>query len=93
MHNNVFEFYRTEAPTQVEDGNFRLNKRFLEHNSVASPSTNQKKKQKTKKTVTNPAVLTPNVVSGFWGPVVTILLGLLFDPFLFHLREEPTVSN
>jgi len=37
MHNNVFEFYRTGVPTHVEDGNFRLNTRFLEHNSVASP--------------------------------------------------------
>ena len=47
MHNNVFEFfYRTGAPTQVEDGNFRLNTRFLEHSSVASPPTNQKKKKK-----------------------------------------------
>ena len=45
-HNNVFEFfYRTGAPTQVEDGNFRLNTRFLEHSSVASPPTNQKKSQ------------------------------------------------
>ena len=36
MHNNVFEFFhRTGAPTQVEDGNFRLNTRFLEHSSVA----------------------------------------------------------
>ena len=42
---NVFEFYRTGAPTQVEDGNFRLNTRFLEHSSVASPPTNQKNKQ------------------------------------------------
>ena len=43
MHNNVFEFfYRTEAPTQVEDGNFRLNTRLLEHSSVTSPPTNQK---------------------------------------------------
>ena len=30
-------------PTQVEDGNVRLNTRFLEHRSVASPVTNQKK--------------------------------------------------
>ena len=30
-------FYRTGAPTQVEDGNFRLNTRFLEHISVAWP--------------------------------------------------------
>ena len=37
MHNSVFEFfYRTGAPTQVEDGNFRLNMRVLEHSSVAS---------------------------------------------------------
>ena len=49
MHNNVFEFYRTGAPTQVEDGNFRLNTRFLEHSSAASPPTNQKKTKKTKK--------------------------------------------
>ena len=43
---NVFEFfYRTGAPTLVEDGNFRLNTRFLEHSSVASPPTNQKKSQ------------------------------------------------
>ena len=33
------------APTQVEDGNFNLNTRFLEHSSVASPPTNQKKKK------------------------------------------------
>ena len=47
-HNNVFEFfYRTGAPTQVEDGNFRLNTRFLEHSSVPSPPTNQKKKSQT----------------------------------------------
>ena len=45
-HNNVFEFfYRTGAPTQVEDGDFRLNTRFLEHSSVASPPTNQKGSQ------------------------------------------------
>ena len=40
MHNNVFE-----PPTQVEDGNFRLSTRFLEHSSVASPPTNQKGSQ------------------------------------------------
>ena len=85
MRNNVFEFfYRTGAPTQAEDGNFRLNTRFLEHSSVASPPTNQKKKRKQKK-VTNPAALTPNVASCFWGPVMIILLGLLFGPCLFHL--------
>ena len=83
MHNNVFEFfYITGVPTQVEDGNFRLNTRFLEHSSVASPPANQKRK---KKKVTNPAALTPNIASCFWGPVMTILLGLLFGPCLFHL--------
>ena len=46
MHNNVFEFfYRTGAPTQVEDSNFTLNTRFLEDCSVASPPTNQKGSQ------------------------------------------------
>ena len=39
-------FYRTAAPNQVEDGNFRLNTRLLEHSSVASPLANQKKKNK-----------------------------------------------
>ena len=73
-------FYRTGAATQMEDGNFRLNTRFLEHSSVASPPANQKKKK-----ITNPAALTPNVASCFWGPVMTILLGLLFGPCLFHL--------
>ena len=77
-----FEFYRTVAPTQVVDCNFRINTRFLEHSSVASPPANQKKK---KRKVTNPAALTPNVASCFWGPVMTILLGLLFGPCLFLL--------
>ena len=39
-------FYRTGAATQVEDGNFRLNTRFLEHSSVASSPANQKKSHK-----------------------------------------------
>ena len=46
IHNNVFEFYKTRATTQVKDGNLRLNTRFLEHSSVASAPTNQKKKKK-----------------------------------------------
>ena len=83
MHNNVFEFfYRTGAPTQVEDGDFRLNTRFLEHSSVASPPANQKRE---KKKVTNPAALTLNVASCFWEPVMTILLGFLFGPCVFRL--------
>ena len=32
-----------KAPTQVEDGDFRLNTRFLDHHPVTSPPTNQKK--------------------------------------------------
>ena len=65
MHNNIFVFfYRTGAPTQVEDGNFRMSTRFLEHSSDASPPTNQKK-------VTQSAALTPNVAFLFWGPVMT----------------------
>ena len=47
MHNNVFEFCETGAPTQVEDDNFRLNTRFLKHSSVASSPNNQKKKSQT----------------------------------------------
>ena len=80
MHNNVFEFfYITGVPTQVEDGNFRLNTRFLEHSFVALPPINQKKKKK----FTNPAALTPNVAFYFQGPDMTILLGLLFGPVYF----------
>ena len=33
----------TKAPTQVEDGNFRLSIRFLENNPATSSPTNQKK--------------------------------------------------
>ena len=74
MHNNVFEFfYRTGAPTQVEDGNFRPSPRSLEQHPVASPPTNHKK-------LTHLAALTPNFAFLFWEPVMTILLGLLFDP-------------
>ena len=69
-------FYKTKAPTQVEDGNFRLNIRFLKHSSVAWPPANH-----------------PSGASCFWGPVMTILLGLLFGPCLFYLWEAPTVSN
>ena len=46
MHSNVLEFFcRTGALTEVKDGNFRLNSRFLEHSSVASPPTNPKGSQ------------------------------------------------
>ena len=37
------------------------------------------------KGVTKPATLTPNVAFCFRGPEMTILLGLLFGPCLFHL--------
>ena len=43
----------TKVPTQVEDGNFRLSTRFLEHRPVTSPPTNQKK-------VTHPEAFTLN---------------------------------
>ena len=49
IHNNIFEvFCRTKAPTQVEDGDF-----WLERNPVTSLPTNQKE-------VTHLAVLTPH---------------------------------
>ena len=43
----------TKAPIQVEDGNFMLSTRFLEHRPVTSPPTNQKK-------ATHPAAQTSN---------------------------------
>ena len=43
----------TKAGSQMEDGNFRLNARFLEHCPVTSSPTNQKR-------VTHSAALTPN---------------------------------
>lgn len=43
----------TKAPSQGEDGNFRLSIRFLEHYSATLSPIHQKK-------VTHPAALTPN---------------------------------
>jgi len=43
----------TKAPTEVEDCNFPLKARFLEHRPLTSPPTNQKKD-------THPAALYPN---------------------------------
>ena len=43
----------TKAPTQVEDGDFTLNTRFLEHHPLTSLSTSHKK-------VTHPEALAPN---------------------------------
>ena len=38
IHKSSFElFFRTKAPTQVKDGNFKLSTRFLEHYPVSSP--------------------------------------------------------
>ena len=58
----------TRIPTQVEDGNFRLSPRSLEHRPLTSPPTNQKK-------VTHPAAhskfclkkknLSPNTMGEF----------------------------
>lgn len=42
-NNSILEFSGTEASTQVEDGNFRLNPRVLKHCPFASPQSNQKK--------------------------------------------------
>ena len=65
MHNNVFEFfYKTGAPTQVEDGNFRLNTRFLEHSSVASPPTNQNTNKQTQSQTLQPSPQMLPSVSG-----------------------------
>jgi hypothetical protein len=37
-HNNIFEFfYGIGIPTQVEDVNFRMSTRLLEHHPVALP--------------------------------------------------------
>lgn len=53
IHNNILEFFfRNKGPTQMEDGNFRLNARFLQHGPITSLPTNQKK-------VTHPLSLTP----------------------------------
>lgn len=42
--NDSFQFFcRTKAPTKVEDDNFRLSLRFLEHHPVTSSPTHQKK--------------------------------------------------
>ena len=63
IHNNVFEFfYRTGAPTQVEDGNFRLNTRFLKLSSVASPPAKKEKEKKSQTLQPSPQMLPP--VSG-----------------------------
>ena len=84
MHNDVFEFfYRTGAPTQVEDGNCRLNTK-IPGVQLCCLTTNQSKYKQTN-TITNPAAFTPNVAFCFWGPEMTILLDLLFGPCLFHL--------
>ena len=66
------------VPTQVEDGDFRLSSRFLQHCSVTSPPTNQKK-------VSHPAALIPNLAFLFWAPV-SFLVWLLSV-------SSPTESN
>ena len=60
-------FYRTGAATQVEDGKFRLNTRFLEHSSVPSPPANQKKKKKEKSQTLQPSPRMLPPVSGDQG--------------------------
>ena len=53
----------TTVPTQVEDGNFRLSIRFLEHHPITSPPATQKE-------VTYPIALTPNFAfkNSSWKP-------------------------
>ena len=54
IHNGTFElFCRTKAPSQVEDGNFRLSPRFLEHCPLIT-SNHQKE-------VIHPTALTSHV--------------------------------
>ena len=44
IFNDIFEFFcSTKTPTEVEDSNFKLSIRFLEHLPGTSPLTNQKK--------------------------------------------------
>ena len=54
----------TTVPTQVEDGNFRLSIRFLEHHPITSPPATQKE-------VTYPIALTPNFAfkNSSWKPL------------------------
>ena len=63
MHKNISlsSSPGTKALTQLEDGNFRLSTRFLEHHPVTSPPTNQKK-------VTHPAAHTPNFTYRIFSP-------------------------
>ena len=54
IDNNILSFSaKTKTLNQVEDGNFRLNTRFLDPHPATSPPTNQKK-------VTHPAAHTPH---------------------------------
>ena len=57
-----FEFYRTGAPTQVEDGSFRLNTRFVEHSLLLHHQPIKKKKKKSQSPQPSPQMLPP--VSG-----------------------------
>ena len=80
MHNNP-EFSRAGATTQVEDGNFRLSTRFLEHCPVALPPANQKRG-------TRSAALVPNAASLSWGR-----LGTYQAPCLAPVCSPLTGSN
>ena len=66
LHNNMSlsSSAGTRAPTQVEDGNFRLSTRFLGHCPVTSPPTKQKE-------VTHLEALTPNLAFKNCSPKTT----------------------
>ena len=68
----------TTAPTQVEDGNFTLSTRFLEHCPVTSPPTNQKK-------ATHPAAPTPSFAFKTSPPKPSGNSGFLSTSQLFSL--------
>ena len=53
IHRHILSSAGAEFPIQVENGNIRLNTRFLKHLPVTLPPTNQKK-------VWNPVTFTPN---------------------------------
>ena len=61
---------------EVEDGNFGLSTRFLEHHLITSPPTNQKK-------ATHPTALTPNFAYKNFSPQTVGKFGVL--------EQEPPV--
>ena len=73
----------TKVPTQVEDSNFRLSSRFLEHHPVTSPPTNQKK-------VTHSTALTPNFAYKNFSPKTIRGASLVAQWLRIHLPMQGT---